>query len=474
MATFNIEGYNTLASGTYQFDIQALNKICADQGGTGGHLFVIAALNEIAGTVGQATDASFNITALNRICIGCGGVGGHSFEIDAINELITLWPPIVSVVISDQRWAVSNFDKTQTITGIQIPQVTDNSAWAALTTPAWCYYNNDPANTKLYNHAAVKLIFDDINTYNATHGVKYRWQVATKSHYLVLGDNLGGATVAGGKMKEVGTTHWNSPNTGATNESGFTGLGSGLRADTGGFSSIKAYGVLWSSTEFNATDSLSYYMLNTNDDLAQLQAGKKYGYSIRLVSGFAIGGNTLISGDSTIAAYLAQYAVERWVPIGGGTILDFSTPGETILQQHARYTALSAGVKSALKNVIIQIGLNDVEAAETNAAKVARYQAYIDEVATDSPDAIITLGTMTPARGLFSAPNYLKWVALNESIRGEGANPITGADYVATEHTDLLSDGNGYLHADYDMGDHIHENNAGRKIVAQSWMNAIF
>jgi hypothetical protein len=90
MATFNIEGYNMLASGSYQFDIQALNKICTDQGGTGGHLFVIAALNEIAGIYGQATDAIFNITALNRICIGCGGVGGHSFEIDAINELITI------------------------------------------------------------------------------------------------------------------------------------------------------------------------------------------------------------------------------------------------------------------------------------------------------------------------------------------------------------------------------------------------
>ena len=94
MATFNIEGYNVLSGGTYQFDIHALNKICTDQGGSGDHLFVINALNEIAGTVGAATDAPFNIIALNRICVAVGGLGGHLFEIQAINELITLWPPL--------------------------------------------------------------------------------------------------------------------------------------------------------------------------------------------------------------------------------------------------------------------------------------------------------------------------------------------------------------------------------------------
>jgi uncharacterized protein (TIGR02145 family) len=57
--------------------------------------------------------------------------------------------------------------------------------------------------------------------------------------------------VAGGKMKQIGTTYWLSPNTGATNESGFNALGSGLRWNNGGFDYLSRYGRFWSSTASN-------------------------------------------------------------------------------------------------------------------------------------------------------------------------------------------------------------------------------
>ena len=74
--------------------------------------------------------------------------------------------------------------------------------------------------------------------------------VPTDAEYTVLTDYLGGESVAGGKMKEEGTEHWNSPNTGATNESGFTLLPGGERHySTGAYSSKNTYALLWSTTE---------------------------------------------------------------------------------------------------------------------------------------------------------------------------------------------------------------------------------
>ena len=76
--------------------------------------------------------------------------------------------------------------------------------------------------------------------------------------YTVLTDYLGGTSVAGGKMKETGLDHWNSPNTGATNESGFTGLPAGYRSSTNGaYGNMGNYGYFWSSSESSSSNAWS-------------------------------------------------------------------------------------------------------------------------------------------------------------------------------------------------------------------------
>src|SRR5690554_4182629 len=98
----------------------------------------------------------------------------------------------------------------------------------------------------------------------ATYGVLYNWTAAmnacpdgwhlpSDAEWTELTDYLGGESVAGGKLKETGTTHWASPNTGATNETGFTALPGGYRNNTGTFHGIGYYGYWWSATEGNAT-----------------------------------------------------------------------------------------------------------------------------------------------------------------------------------------------------------------------------
>ena len=119
--------------------------------------------------------------------------------------------------------------------------------------------------------------------------------------------------------------------------------------------------------------------------------------------------------------------------------------------------------------------------SESAASALARYQTLVNDINTSSPQAKVILGTMTPCRqrlinvygavdGLVS---YQKWLDMNEAIKGNGANAITGADATAYAHTDLLNDGNGNLKPEYEivgLVDHIHENSAGRLIVAESWM----
>src|SRR6266487_1634854 len=138
-------------------------------------------------------------------------------ETNQTNPTIT----IPSIKICDQVWMLKNLDVSTYRNGDPIPKISDNAAWLALTTGAYCYYDNDSANYaatygKLYNWFAV----------NDPRGLAPAgWHVPTDAEFTTLVETcLGGWQVAGGKMKEIGTTHWASPNEGATNSSGFTGL----------------------------------------------------------------------------------------------------------------------------------------------------------------------------------------------------------------------------------------------------------
>lgn len=164
--------------------------------------------------------------------------------------------------------------------GTIIPNIADDVQWWKLTTGAWSYYKNDAANNakcgKLYNWYAVSL------TTNGNKNVcPAGWHVPTDAEWTILTDYLGGASVAGGKMKEVGTTSWRSPNTDASNTSLFTGLPGGGRDGGGDYSGIGSYGYWWSSTESTTYNAWGRY-LNVNNGLAlRLDNSKGDGLSVR-------------------------------------------------------------------------------------------------------------------------------------------------------------------------------------------------
>jgi uncharacterized protein (TIGR02145 family) len=167
-----------------------------------------------------------------------------------------------------------NLDVTTYRNGDIIPQVTDPIDWDALTTGAWCYYNNDPANGaiygKLYNWYAV----------NDSRGLAPAgWHIPSDVEWTTLGTHLGGNAVAGGKMKTTGTT-WNSPNSGATNESGYSGLPGGFR-NTGAFFNDGTNGNWWSATQTSTINAWSRNLTNTSSTLFRNFNKKSNGYSVR-------------------------------------------------------------------------------------------------------------------------------------------------------------------------------------------------
>jgi len=181
-----------------------------------------------------------------------------------------------TITIGTQVWMVENLKVTHYRNGDPIPNVTDSSAWGNLTTGAYCNYNNDVNNVTTYGRLYNWFTVSDSRNIAPTG-----WHVPTDAEWTTLTTYLGGESVAGGKLKETGTTHWASPNTGATNETGFTALPGGYRFPIGSFDLIGVYGFLWSSTEINSTGAWERYLPFDGSDLSRTSDSKNYGNSIR-------------------------------------------------------------------------------------------------------------------------------------------------------------------------------------------------
>lgn len=109
------------------------------------------------------------------------------------------------------------------------------------------------------------------------------WHLPSDAEWTELTEYLGGTSDAGGKLKETGTTHWNSPNTGATNETGFTALPGGYRIDNDSSGDIGYYGFWWSATGSNAADAWFRYMDYSNSSVSRSNYFKEVGFSVRCV-----------------------------------------------------------------------------------------------------------------------------------------------------------------------------------------------
>jgi uncharacterized protein (TIGR02145 family) len=246
------------------------------------------------------------------VCGDADGIGG--IDIDDVVFLISYifsggpapdpgccesdCPPIVmdydgntyfTVKIGDQCWMAQNLKVTHYRNADPIPNVTDGFAWATLYTGAYCEYDNNPANVetfgRLYNWYAV----DDSRNI-APEG----WHVATDDEWKQLEMHLGMSqaeadgtgwrgTDEGGKLKEAGTTHWSSPNEGATNESGFSALPGGYRLSIGTFLGMGLDADFWSSTELSSNYAWYRYLSCDHSQVSRGSFIMQCGFSVRCV-----------------------------------------------------------------------------------------------------------------------------------------------------------------------------------------------
>jgi uncharacterized protein (TIGR02145 family) len=183
-----------------------------------------------------------------------------------------------TVKIGTQVWMVENLKTAKYRNGEAISNVTNNVSWAALTTGAYCDYNNTPSYSitygKLYNWYAV-----NDNRDIAPSG----WHVPTDAEWTTLTTYLSGIDVSGARLKETGTTHWTSPNYGATNSSGFSALPGGYRYSNGEFDYVSIYGEWWSSSENTISYAFFRYLSFADEKVAISTNNKLCGLSIRCV-----------------------------------------------------------------------------------------------------------------------------------------------------------------------------------------------
>jgi uncharacterized protein (TIGR02145 family) len=198
---------------------------------------------------------------------GIGQVMPQGFLVNPNNETVT---------IGTQVWMKYNLDTDVYQDGTPIERA--NLAFTrSVVLPSWCYYNYDvtynPTYGKLYNGYAV----------NDSRGIcPIGFRVPTRADFTTLNTFLG-ATTAGGKLKEAGTVHWITPNTGATNSSGFTGLPGGYMGDAGSSSYIENWGYFWSSTSNGTTNYVRYLKYNDDNFTETTEFGLKGGASVRCI-----------------------------------------------------------------------------------------------------------------------------------------------------------------------------------------------
>jgi len=200
----------------------------------------------------------------------CGPETGTVSDIDG-NTYLT-------IKIGDQWWMTENLKVTHYRNGDPISNVTDDGTWETLTTGAYCEYNNDIGNVATYGRLYNWFAVDDSRNI-APEG----WHVPSQADWQILIDYLGGNAIAGGKMKEAGTAHWDDPNTGATNESGFTALPGGYRSLGGPYAHMGLWGFFWSSTEENVNSAYYSYMGYDNTEVNSIWNDKEIGISIRCI-----------------------------------------------------------------------------------------------------------------------------------------------------------------------------------------------
>jgi uncharacterized protein (TIGR02145 family) len=237
----------------------------------------------IQGAICNDGNANTTNDVINANCQCAGSATGNVVFVPGNGVTDIDGTVYTSIVINGQEWMQQNLAVTKYRNGDPIPTGLSNTSWQGTTSGAYAIYNNDAANNttygKLYNWYAV----------NDSRGLcPTGWHVPSDGEWTTFETSLGGSSVAGGKMKSIGTIEdgdglWYSPNEQATNESGFTALPGGYRNIYGTYYGIGLYGYCWSSTEYLSYNAWNRGLFCGDSNVGRGSSNLHYGFSVRCV-----------------------------------------------------------------------------------------------------------------------------------------------------------------------------------------------
>ena len=184
-----------------------------------------------------------------------------------------------TIKIGDQWWMAENLNTTKFRNGENIPYLAGSNEWTSTLSAGYCHSNNDTTLGAVYG-----LLY---NWHAVSDGRKIcpeGWHSPNNNNWATLVEFLGGSDIAGGKLKQAGTDLWDSPNTDATNESGFSALPGGIRTPiTGFFAGVGSTGSWWSNTQQNNEEAGVWGLTSMNGVIANYNLKKNTGMSVRCV-----------------------------------------------------------------------------------------------------------------------------------------------------------------------------------------------
>ncbi len=172
--------------------------------------------------------------------------------------------------IGSQQWMAENLKTTKYNDGSEIMNIYNNSQSLDSKSAKWSYYNNDTFNNnhygKLYNWYTIDKSLNGFRNVCPTD-----WHIPSYSEWRTLINFLGGFNIAGEKLKEIGLTSWELPNTNANNSSLFTALPGGyLEADLN-YYGLNKTGFWWSSEHQFSEEEAYSFGLNYNSSHVDIQ-----------------------------------------------------------------------------------------------------------------------------------------------------------------------------------------------------------
>jgi len=183
------------------------------------------------------------------------------------------------VTIGDQVWMARNLMVIHYLNGDPVPEVRDDQEWKTIKTGAWCVYDNDPSNREVYG-----LLYNWFAVNDARSICPEGWHMPSRKEMDILRNYSGDWKKTGGWLKGPGSDHWNQPNEGADNRTGFSALPGGGRGKNGNFFEIGNRGRFWSSTQFGKfNESWNLFLPHNETGALMFRNELNCGFSIRCI-----------------------------------------------------------------------------------------------------------------------------------------------------------------------------------------------